>query len=465
MKKHLISLAMTSAVLTGCTSIAQKQTYGQFEQDMTSGATGVATDLAIKKAKVNPENGQAQNLLWSLEAGALLRMQKGYEQSNAFFDDAELLMKAEDTESIVEKGVDGLGAMAVNDTMMDYEQTHYDGIMANTYKAINFMFADDQADARVEWNRVDDRQRRAKDAFAKKIASLKEEQAKKAEEQKKAKKNTDKSLAEAEKLLQSEGVDLSEWEPYKDYVNPFSTYMHGLFFMVNATGNSDLNKAYDSFKRAAGMTNNPTVKNDLALADSLRRGKQSLKSVEPTVWVVFENGLGPKKEEIRIDLPVYVASNNLVYTGMALPKLVERGQAYPSLNVDGTKTTVLSEMDRIVQAEFKAEFPYILTREVARTVWKTIAQKQLNDQSPMAGLVAAVAQAATTGADLRLWNSLPKEFQLAKMTKPKDGELTITGEGMAEPLHVELDKNAQFNIVYIRAVSPLVAPAVDVLSI
>ena len=120
----------------------------------------------------------------------------------------------------------------------------------------------------------------------------------------------------------------------------------------------------------------------------------------------------------------------------------------------GLKTTVLSEMDRIVQAEFKAEFPYILSREVARTVWKTVAQKQMNDENQMAGLVAAIAQAATTGADLRLWNSLPKDFQLARISTPKDGELTINGEGMAEPLHVKLDSKARFNIVYIRAVSP-----------
>ena len=123
----------------------------------------------------------------------------------------------------------------------------------------------------------------------------------------------------------------------RNYVNPFSTYMHGLFFMLNAQGNNDINKAYESFQRAAAMTDNPTVKADLALADNIRRGKQSIKKVEPTVWVVFENGLGPKKEEIRIDLPVFIASDNVKYTGMALPKLVERKQAYPTLDVDGAK--------------------------------------------------------------------------------------------------------------------------------
>ena len=148
---------------------------------------GAATELAIKQADVNPENGQAQDLLWSLEAGALLRMQKGYDQSNAFFDDAEDLMKAEDTENVADRGADALGGILLNDSAMDYEQAHYDGIMANTYKAMNFMFAGDLADARVEWNRVDDRQRRASEAFAKKIEDRQKELAEKAEEQKDAK--------------------------------------------------------------------------------------------------------------------------------------------------------------------------------------------------------------------------------------------------------------------------------------
>ena len=465
MKKSFLALAVVSLVFTGCTTMVQKETYNQYEQNMTSGQMEGAVKQAIEKADVNPENGQAQNLLWSLEAGALLRMQKKYAQSNAFFDSAETLMKAEDTENVVGESIDGLGSMLINDTVMDYEQTHYDGIMANTYKAINFMFAGNNADARVEWNRVDDRQRRAGEAFSNKIASLKKELAENAEERQEAKESTKQSLAEAEKLLKEQGVDLSEWEPYKDYVNPFSTYMHGLFFMVNATGGSDYNKAYDSLKRTAGMTSNSTVKTDLALADSLRRGKKSLKSVEPTVWVVFENGLGPKKEEIRIDLPIFLVSDNVNYTGVALPKLVERDQAYPTLEVNGAKTTVLSEMDRVVQAEFKAEFPYILAREVTRVVWKTIAQKQINDRSQVAGLLATVAQIATTGTDLRLWNSLPKDFQLAKIRKPKDGVLTITGKGMVEPLKVKLDAKAQFSIIYIRAVSPLRAPAVDIMSI
>ncbi|WP_461535870.1 COG3014 family protein [Spongorhabdus nitratireducens] len=461
---RLLPVCVAVSFMTGCTTVMQNQTYGDYEQKITSGELDAAVEMAINEAEVDAKTGEAEDLLWSLEAGALLRMKSSYKQSTAFFDDAEFLMKAEDTEDVAGKAVDGIGSMLLNDTAADYEQAHYDGIMANSYKALNFMFEGDVANARVEWNRVDDRQRRAANDFADKIAKQKEELQKEAEDKNKAE-QTQKSVSEAEKIMASQGVDFSEWKAYEDYVNPFSTYMHGLFFMLNAQGRSDFGKAYESFQRAAAMTGNKIAKADLALADSLRKGRKSIKKVKPTVWVVFENGLGPKREEFRIDLPVFLLSNNVKYTGIALPKLVERDQAYPALNVAGTSTEVLSEMDRVVKAEFKAEFPYILSREVARAVVKTIAQKQLNDQSQVAGILGAVAQMATTGADLRMWNSLPKDFQLARISKPKDGKLTITAEGMVAPLTVELDPKAQFSVVYVRAVSPQAAPAVDVLDI
>ncbi len=471
--KNIFALSMAITLLTGCTSIIQKQTYGDYESKIASGQLEAAVELAVKKANVNQETGQSQDLLWSLESAALLRMQNNYRESTVFFDNAEALMKSEDTENVLESAVNGAGSILINDAMTDYKQAHYDGIMANTYKAMNFMFEGDNANARIEWNRVDERQRRSAEQFAEKIAKLKEEQEKEAARQKEketannqtAAETTEQSLSEAEQLLLAQGIDLSQWNAYKDYVNPFSTYMHGLYFMINARGSSDYDKAYSSLKRAASMTDNSTAKADMTLADALRKGKTSVKDIKPAVWVVFENGLGPKKDEIRIDLPIFLASNNINYTGLALPKLVERQQAYTSLNVEGQSTKVLANMDRVVQAEFKAEFPYILTREVTRAVWKTIAQKQLNDQSPMMGLLASAAQIATTSADLRMWNSLPKDFQLTRINKPENGIIAISATGMTAPLQVQLDNDAQFSIVYIRAVSPLSTPVVDVINI
>ena len=140
MKKSLLGLVSIATILTGCTSIVQKQTYGDYEDKLSSGQFDAATEMAIKKADINPETDSSEDLLWSLEAGTLLRMKSSYQQSTVFFDDAEDLMKAEDTENAAAKTADAAGSMLLNDTAADYEQSHYDGIMANSYKALNFMF-------------------------------------------------------------------------------------------------------------------------------------------------------------------------------------------------------------------------------------------------------------------------------------------------------------------------------------
>ena len=78
-------------------------------------------------------------------------------------------------------------------------------------------------------------------------------------------------------------------------------------------------RAGDLFKESAGMVpDNDYIKKDLLLADDVIAGKAKL---ENQCWVIFENGLGPVKEEIRIDLPLFLATNRVYYTGIALPRL------------------------------------------------------------------------------------------------------------------------------------------------
>ena len=44
-------------------------------------------------------------------------------------------------------------------------------------------------------------------------------------------------------------ADLNHFRAYADYVNPLTVYLDGLFFMTQATGNSDLERSRKSFER------------------------------------------------------------------------------------------------------------------------------------------------------------------------------------------------------------------------
>ena len=276
--------------------------------------------------------------------------------------------------------------------------------------------------------------------------------------------NLNASVSRSEALLKRQGIDMSQWRPYAGYVNPFSTYMHGLFFMLNGQDSSDFDRAYHSFQRAYSMTSNPTARADMDIARQLRSGFPP-GHVKPRVWVIFENGLAANKRELRIDLPVILSHKEIIYIGIALPEIQERAKAWNFLSANGTKTHVIGDMDRIIRAEFKEEFPYILGKELVRATAKTITQRNLGKQNPSAGLLMAIYQAATTSADIRSWTSLPKEFQVARIPRPENGVVSLSMPGKPEPLAVPINKNSQYNIVYIKAVSTDAQPVIEVISI
>src|SRR3546814_12943453 len=74
-------------------------------------------------------------------------------------------MKEDDTRNMLASGANQTMAVLVNDNVMPYSPAVYDTVMLNTYKALNFWQQGDHENARVEWNRTDDRQRRASEPF------------------------------------------------------------------------------------------------------------------------------------------------------------------------------------------------------------------------------------------------------------------------------------------------------------
>ena len=89
--------------------------------------------------------------------------------------------------------------------------------------------------------------------------------------------------------------NLAAFSAYPDFVNPYTTYISGLFYGLQ----HDRSKAVDVLKEAYSMTKNKVIEQDLAMLSDGGRFNNS-------VWVIFENGAGPTKAEFRIDLPVFL---------------------------------------------------------------------------------------------------------------------------------------------------------------
>ena len=330
------------------------------------------------------------------------------------------------------------------------------------------MALDDNELARVEFNRALDRQRRATEKFEKEIAKLKKELDK---EQAKGDSYVEENVEnpEVQQLIRDRYPGLNEFKAYPDFVNPFTDYIAGIFFALIG----DFSKAAPLLKESYGMvSDNSYIADDLALVEQVLDGQKEFKDM---VWVVFENGMGPIKVEEKFDVPILVErrrgkDSNFRYFGIALPKLSFRQEAYPDLAVkaDGNtyETSEVANMDRVIQTEFKKDFQGILTRAIISATSKVVAQYALEKNSQSSGqalsFLAAVYTAATTAADVRIWTTLPKNFQVARLQIPENRLITIQPPG-GESFQVEIPA-CNNSIVYVKIPFRQAKPVYDIMT-
>jgi len=442
-RNRLFLFVLLLPVFAGCN--APKSQLGTFGEYFNGSDYEKSIEFAQSKISKS-KNPKKEDLLWTLQLGTLERLRQNHRESNDYFDRSEEMLNFFDSQNAT---ADSIAAIAVNENIVPYLGEEYDGIMVNTYKALNFMALGEIDQARVEFNRALDRQRRAKDEFAREIAKLQNELDKEQEKEgSQAKENVNNS--ETNQLITDRYPGLYEFEAYPDFVNPFTTYIAGVFF--NLVG--DHSKAVTFLKESYGMVrDNEYIAQDLAVTEQVLDGRAELKD---TLWVIFENGMGPVKEEFRIDIPLFVASDQVKYFGIALPRLVFREQAYPYLSIkaggNNYNTQIIGDMDRVVQTEFSKDFKGILTRAIMSATAKVVAQYVLNKKdssSPkIVSLLATVYSYATTAADVRIWTTLPKNFQVARLPIPPDRLITIEPPGGESfPVEIPACKNA---FVYVR---------------
>lgn len=407
------------ALVSGCNT--PKEQLLVFDGHFESSNFQAAATFAEKnlKNKINPAR---EDLLWALQAAAAKRALKDYAASTSDFDKAEELLKYYDLRFAA---ADDMAAVAVNDNIIPYKGQEYDGVMANTYKALNFLAEGNYDFAKVEFNRALDRQRRSKEHFEKEIAKTRES-VDKAKYSNLVKSTMDDP--NTQRTIQGQYPELYEYQPYRDYVNPFVTYLASIYF--NATG--DISTARNLLKETAGLV--PENKNIANEFEETEAAIATGRTIKNTVWVIFENGLGPRKDEFRIDLPLFIVTDRVQYAGIALPKLIYRDIAFPYLLIDanGAKynTTVVGDMDRVIGAEFKKDFDGILTRAIISTTGKTLTQYALTNQNSneadIGSILVALYSFITNAADVRIWTALPKDFQFARLQMPQNKELRIT---------------------------------------
>ena len=433
-----VILAVILAVfVSGCSSFQQRDQLASFNSAYVTGDYDAALKAVSFSAPANKPVDSREHLLELLHQGEMYRLTGRYDESARAYDLAEEGMKYLDTEGLLASATEGLMAVMVNDSVRDYDALMSEAVLVNTYKALTFLASGNNEYARVEFNRADDRTRRAVDYFRKEIAE--QQAALKSEAQSGNRKASMVRSSLGSSSFQS-AVDShygapSSWSVFPEFIVPSSTYLHGIYFLANAAGAADYERAATSLGRVAQMSPGSAVlQADADLATNLASGAQSLAGLPPQVWIVYENGLGPVLRESRLDVPLLLIHGNQqapAYFGIALPEYAERSAVPGSIGVvaafgEVIRTERISDMGKVIRTEMKERFPGVLARAVTSAISKAVLQNEAAEQFGVWGqLFAAALTVATTQADLRSWQALPDHWQAARINRPENGNLTL----------------------------------------
>jgi hypothetical protein len=440
-----LPVAVIALLATGCKTYQQENKVIVYwrQGNITS-----AMNEATREANHNANNKDA--IVWRLEQAATLRAAGKYEESNKAFDQAQDKIDAYAEKAKVRLGQEA-GALLSNQANLDYEGRSYDGIMLNTYKALNYLAMGDTERARPELIRAYQRQKDAVDENARRIEKTQEEAAKSKDKKYINRAENDPGL---QSQLQNSMKDINNVKVYSDYVNPFTVYLDGLYFMANATDPSDLERAHKSLERVASMVEgNKYVDEDVAVANDAANGKP----LSPTTYVIFETGCAPIRDQIRIDIPIIVSK--VSYVGAAFPTIKTQGDYQRTLTVTagGTNynTQLVGSMDSMIVRDYKNDLPIVIIKTIAATVTKAVAAYVANDyarqQNDWVGLAVQLAtagyQLAVNIADTRTWTTLPKEFQVCRFPTPPDGKIELsTPNGMKVPVTLGAGGNEKIDL-------------------
>lgn len=448
-------------MLCGCAGMSDLTRTEQFLGEYNAGQYDAAGALLGGETGLDYD---VEQLLTSLHAAMTLRAAGRFDVSQEAFDRAEsqLLWKADEIASVEDLLAAGF-TLVGNDLMVSYQGTIYDGVLVNTFKALNALHAGDLARARVELNRADQRQENAVHQLASKVGALGA-----GEEDEQYRQEVGRSMDEVMDPQGPVAARLQAVESlgqYRGLRNPFTDWLHGVFRL--ATG--EANRASNLFRNAAVLDgqNNRHVLADLVEAERVAGGAPPS---DGRVWIIHEDGTGPYLEEFRFDLPIYTGDGVLVVSA-ALPEFRPGAPAAGALQVNAAgqehRTEPLLDIDRYAATEFQAGYGSVVFKAVAGTVIRSLIQLEIQRQAREQGgfasvlnVVAPIASAVVTQADTRIWRALPQSIGVASLARPADGRMSIrTGAGATRELVLPAGR---FVLVVVKTIRSDVPPAVHV---
>ncbi|QKT04479.1 hypothetical protein HUS23_12005 [Ectothiorhodospiraceae bacterium 2226] len=387
----LAGAAALAVLVGGCATLGDSNERLQAQ-------VSAANPAAAQRVLDGAQRSRADEVLYRLNQGMLLRFQGEFVDSNVALEEAKQRIESLRALSLSEQA----GALAVSEGRRAYLGEPYEQSLIYLYKALNYLALDDAHSARVEMLQAD--------LF---LRSLKPEQRARAAE-------------------------------------PALRYVAGLVFEHLA----EPDQAMVAYRLALAALDRAKAEVPGPLRESLLQLSHRLGLSEE--YTTLEQRFGPRPADRDPDAAELVL---LIQAGLVPPKREQAVQAldphsgrfyriaapyYPPRSGNATvrvsidnpasevRSTLLQDLDALSRRVLDDQMGAIMARAVARAVIKTQAVRQAADRDPALGLLTNVATAMTERADTRSWLTLPAQLHVARLHVPPG----------AHTVHVEVGTGA-----------------------
>ena len=446
-------VALVGVIFGGCES-GVLDAQGLYRSGDIRGA-----DTMIRQIAPKAEDGP-DALLVQLELGHMLRATGAFEESTAAFVRADEMIAADDENPTISLTDEGFAALT-NLSTLPYRATEYDRVMVSVYRALNYLSMNDVEGARPEIRGLYFRQVEAVQRNEKRIdeAEAAAEKARESDDGYDVERAMDDPVFARE--YRAVYGDLARFEPYADFVNPFAELLQGIYYLGAMADPNDAERARTAFRRTLGMApENPFLPADIEAAEAAGR----FETLEPTTWVVFATGVAPARDQVTINIPLFLFSNEVDYAGASFPKLVFDPRFAPTLVVETSEgegsTALVCDMDRVIAADFDNQLPVIVVKTLIGAATKVAIAWGANEATEGTDWVNALVrlgilfyQLSQNKADLRTWSTLPKQFQYARIPTPEDGLIELRPAGRSSGRTVEVEPG-HMHLLYVRSIRP-----------
>ncbi len=433
----LAPLALVLA-LSGC---ATMKSHDDLTNQVQSAQRAGGLAAALKTLEASATNDEEKTaLLYNLERGELLRLNKDYEASTHAFMLADNKVKEweETAKTNPQKLLGTVGAATISERLKAYEGQDYEKVWLTTRLALNRLSSGDLDSARVDIKRTHEREAV--------IAAFRAQETAAAEEEAKS-----KGVASTGKDINGYPVEtLNDPEVLalkNGYSNALSHYLAGYVYEVlNEPG-----LAAPGYRKAIEL------KPDTGVLEEGLRGLDDRTSFThkrrqrmTDVLFLVEVGDAPARKPKAFTLPV-PTGGGLRTVSVSYPVIEPSADPVLSKLAAGGRDFKLEkvvDVNVMARRALKDEMPGMVFRGITRAIVKGAVQEQLQKNAGLLGaLVGSVASAVTEQADDRMWRMLPGRVYVARGYLPEgEHKLVINGRDS----DVQVNVQGQYAMVPLR---------------